>query len=261
MTKKAHFLLIAVLIAGLMAPSMPVSAAYPPVKSILQKLDSLRKLDQDVSAKVSIVQTDKTQGTKQMNAVYFAKNLDDLFLIIMTGPETEKGNGYLKNGENFWMYRRNTRTFQHIARNENISGSDANAGDFETPKYEVQYNAAKKKDGSEAISDDTISGLAVYKVEIQSSLPEVDYPKKIIWVRKDNLLPLKEQSFSLSGTLMNSQYFLKYSEINGKYIPVKQLVVDEFEKGNKTLWEISDISFKKIADSVFTRSYLENLSK
>lgn len=259
MTHPTRYLALIGLIV--LAVSMPAQAAYPPVKSVLQKLDSLRKLDEDITAKVAIVQTDKTQGTKQMNAVYFAKNLDDLFLIIMTGPETEKGNGYLKNGDNFWMYRRNTRTFQHIARNENISGTDANAGDFETPKYEIQYSAVKKKDGNESIADDTISNIAVYKVEIESKLPDVDYPKKTIWVRKDNLLPLKEQNFSLSGTLMNSQYFLKYSEINGKFIPVKQLVVDEFEKGNKTVWEISDISFKKIADNVFTRSYLENLSK
>jgi hypothetical protein len=38
-------------------------------------------------------------------------------------------------------------------------------------------------------------------------------------------------------------------------------VVDEFEKGNKTLVEISDISTKKIPSTIFTKAYLENLSK
>jgi hypothetical protein len=60
---------------------------------------------------------------------------------------------------------------------------------------------------------------------------------------------------------MNTQYYLKYSEINKKFIPVKQMVIDEFEKGNKTVWEISDISFKPLNPDIFGKAYLENLSK
>ncbi len=43
-------------------------------------------------------------------------------LIVMSAPEAEKGNGYLRMGDNLWMYRRNTRTFQHINRDESIGG-------------------------------------------------------------------------------------------------------------------------------------------
>lgn len=228
---------------------------------ILKTVDSLRTLDEDVTAKVSIVVQDKQQGTKSLESIYFAKDLNDLFLIVMTKPETEKGNGYLKNGKNFWMYRRNTRSFQHIARNESIAGTDANAGDFEAPKYVEQYKVVTDKQGKEIIKEELLGKIPVYKLEIRSSLPEVDYPKKVMWVRKDNYLPLKEESYSVSGTLMNTQYYLKYSEINKKFIPVKQMVIDEFEKGNKTVWEISDISFKPLDQGIFGKAYLENLSK
>ena len=231
------------------------------VTDVLKKLDDLRKLDEDVTSKVQIAMRDAKQGDKLMEAIYFAKDTTDQFLIVMTKPESEKGNGYLKMGKNFWMYRRNTRSFQHVARNESIAGTDANAGDFETPKYAEQYTAAKDANGKEEVSAEQLGGVPVLRIELVSTQPDVDYPKKIIWVRQDNGLPLKEQSFSLSGTLMNTQYYLKYSEINGRYIAVKQLVVDEFEKGNKTLWEISDISFKKLSDDVFSKAYLENLSK
>ena len=231
------------------------------VKDILRKMDQLQKLEEDVTAKVNIVQQDVEQGKKVMQSIYFAKDTSDLFLIVLTAPESEKGNGYLKIAKNFWMYRRNTRTFQHVSRDESIAGSDANASDFEAPKYEKHYKAILAPNGSEIIESTMLGKVPVYKVEIISQIVEVDYPKKILWVRKDNFLPLKEQSFSLSGTLMKTQYFLKYSQVDHKYIPVKQLVIDEFEKGNKTLWEITDISFKPIAESVFTKAYLENLSK
>jgi hypothetical protein len=42
---------------------------------------------------------------------------------------------------------------------------------------------------------------------------------------------------------------------------VDQLFVDEFEKGNKTKVQISGIAMDKLDDRIFTKAYLENLSK
>jgi hypothetical protein len=39
------------------------------------------------------------------------------------------------------------------------------------------------------------------------------------------------------------------------------LFVDEFEEGNKSLLELSGISLQPIDNDVFTKAYLENLSK
>jgi len=231
------------------------------VTDILETVDKLQKLDEDITAKVSIVRKDVEQGTKLMEAVYYAKDADDLFLIVMTKPESEKGNGYLKSGKNFWMYRRNTRTFQHISRDESIAGTDANAGDFEAPKYVECYESVKDSNGKEVIKEKMLGKIPVYEIEITATVPDVDYPQKKMWVRCDNYLPLKEQGFSLSGSLMYTQYFLKYTKVDKKFIAKKQLVVDEFEKGNRTLWEIEDISFSPVEDTVFTKAYLENLSK
>jgi outer membrane lipoprotein-sorting protein len=228
---------------------------------ILKQMDDLQTLQEDVTAKVSIVQQDVDQGQRNMEAIFFAKNIQDLFLIVMTQPESEKGNGYLKNQDKFWMYRRNTRTFQIISRDESIGGSDANAGDFETPQYQKQYRAVLDAAGKESIRSETLGNIPVYRVEIVAKTSDVSYPKKILWVRQDHFLPLKEQNFAKSGTLMTTQYYLKYTQIKGRYIATQQMAIDEFEKGNKTVWQISNIQFAPLADSVFTKAYLENLSK
>jgi hypothetical protein len=89
----------------------------------------------------------------------------------------------------------------------------------------------------------------------------VDYPKKIYWLQKSNKLLLKEAAYSLSGSLMQSAYYLKYTLVSGKYVPVRQLFVDEFEKGNKTILDLSDIVVKNIDSAIFTKAYLENVSK
>jgi len=86
-------------------------------------------------------------------------------------------------------------------------------------------------------------------------------PKRIYWVDKETFLPLKVQNFSLSGTFMETIEFGAYKKIDNSFMATKIRVVDEFEKGNKTLVEISDISTKKIPSTIFTKAYLENLSK
>ena len=88
----------------------------------------------DIRAKVTLTQQKVNQGTKNIEMIYYRRDSDDSFLIVMSAPETDKGNGYLRVGDNFWMYRRNTRTFQHINRDESIGGTNAHAEDFEKEK-------------------------------------------------------------------------------------------------------------------------------
>ncbi len=179
----------------------------------------------------------------------------------MNAPENEKGNGYLRVGDNFWMYRINTRTFQHVNRDESIGGTDAHSSDFETRKMVELYGPALDAQGKEKITEEMLGKVSVYKFEIKAKVNDVDYPKKIYWTRRDNSLVLKEESYSLSGTLMQTAYFIKFTVIDGRYVPVKQIFIDEFEKGNKTVVDISDIMTGQINNSVFTKAYLENLSK
>ena len=93
---------------------------------------------------------------KIIEMTYYRRDSDDSFLIVMTSPETEKGNGYLRVGDNFWMYRRNTRTFQHINRDESIGGSDAKADDFEKRKLTELYEGARDKMGNELIQEEKL---------------------------------------------------------------------------------------------------------
>lgn len=231
------------------------------INLLLKKIENNLEITADIKANVILTQQKVEQGMKVIEMIYYRRDSDDSFLIVMSAPEAEKGNGYLRMGDNLWMYRRNTRTFQHINRDESIGGSDAKADDFERRKLTETYEFAKDEKGKEIISEEKLGQVPVYKLEIKAKVNDVDYPKKIYWIRRDNYLPLKEESYSLSGTLMQTAYYLKYTIVDGRYVPVNQMFIDEFEKGNKTMVEISNISTKKIDNSIFTKAYLENLSK
>lgn len=237
------------------APTIPTG------NEILTKIQNNMEMKSDIKANVKLTQQKTEQGIKNIELIYYRSDKDDNFLIIMTAPEVEKGNGYLRTGDNFWMYRQNTRTFQHINRDENIAGTNAKGDDFEKKKLTDLYIVNKDKSGREIISEENLGNVAVYKVETVAKVNDVDYPKKIMWVQKDKNLTLKEQSYSSTGTLMETAYFLQYTTVNGRYIPIKQIYIDEFEKGNKTIVEISAIATEKLDDKIFTKAYLENLSK
>ncbi len=238
-----------------------VSFGAPPIDTLLSDLDALYKQVSDIKAVVTLTQQKTDQGAKKLEMMYYRRDSDKSFLIVMTGPEAEKGNGYLRVGDNFWMYRKNTRTFQHINRDESIGGSDAKGDDFEGRLLTEMYEPARDENGNELIGEEMLGKIPVYRFEVKAKVNDVDYPKKVYWVRKDQTVMLKEASYSASGTLMQTAYFLSFTKIKGKLIPVKQLFVDEFEKGNKTIVEISGISTKKLDNAIFTKAYLENLSK
>lgn len=249
-------ILVSLIITGIV--SFSGAFAEPAVIDLMKRIEDLQEMTTDVRARVDLTQSKTDQGTKKINMLYYRRDSDDSFLIVMIAPETEKGNGYLRVGDNFWMYRRNTRTFQHVNRDESIGGSDAKADDFEKRKLTQLYEPSKDAPGA---AEEKLGVIPVFKFTVKAKVNDVDYPRKIYWVRRDNGLPLKEQSFSLSGTLMQTAYYMNYTIVEGRYVPVKQLFIDEFEKGNRTLVEISGISTKKLENSLFTKAYLENLSK
>lgn len=241
---------------------MPVpAAAASRVSAILAAIDQNYRVQRDMKADVLITQQKVDQGTKVIDMQYFRRDADDSFLIAMRAPENEKGNGYLRVGDNFWMYRKNTRTFQHVNRDESIGGSDAKGGDFETRKLTELYGPALDAAGNELIREEMLGKAPVYRVEVTAKVNDVDYPKKIYWVRRDTTIVLKEESYSLSGTHMMTAYYLKFTTIDGRYVPIKHIYIDEFEKGNKSVVDIANIDTAPIPDSIFTKAYLENLSK
>lgn len=231
------------------------------VNHILQEIDKRMSQVSDFSAKVALTQQKVGQGVKNFETLFFRRDEGDEFLMVTTAPQSEKGNGYLRTGNNFWMYRQNTRTFQHINRDESINGTDTKAGDFERKKTTELYKPFVDASGKEDIVEETLGNKKVWKFTVVAKVRDVTYPKQVYWVEKDTFLQLKVQSYSLSGTLMQTAYFLKYTQIEGKYILLKGMFIDEFEKGNKTVLDISGVSLKKLSPKIFTKAYLENLSK
>jgi hypothetical protein len=237
--------------------------ASPSVQQIIDYIDSTYQLRSDMTARARITTKDPEQGTKVIESVLYRRDRDDAFLIVLAAPETERGNGYLRVGDNMWLYKRATRTFTHIGRDEKIGGSNTTAGDIETRKFRELYKPSTDSSGKEILSEETIGSarIPVYRFEVVAQVNDVKYPKLVMWVTRDKFLELKRESYSLSGTLMETDLFTNYKEVEGRYVPLLQKFTDEVEKGRTSLLEITGLSFAAVDDYKFDKSYLESLSK
>lgn len=231
------------------------------VMGILKSIQNNHRMVEDVRADVTLSHRRVKEGLKKIEMIYYRRDCDDSFVIGIKAPEWERGNGYLRVKDNFWVYRRNTRTFQHINRDERIGGTDVQGDDFESRKIAELYRPEKNDNGKEKLTEERLGEIEVYKIEIRAISNDVDYPRKTLWVRKDTFLPLKEQAYTSNGTLMQTAYFVEYTKVKNSYIAVKQIFIDEFEKGNKTVVEISALSLEPIERSIFSKAFLENFSK
>ena len=247
------------LLALLFYCSLPF--AQTPVNTILKNLEYNMTMTTDARARVALTQQKTGEGVKAMEALWYRRDRDNAYMIVMLAPESDKGVGYLRVNDNFWMYRPNTRTFQHINRDESIGGSNAHGENFENRKLTELYEGLTTASSKDSIAEEMLGQIPVYKFPIKARLNDVDYPKKNYYTRKDNNLLLKEECYSSSGTLMLTVYYMKYTQVLGRYVAIKQMYIDEFEKGNKTVVDISGIATDKLDDAIFTKAYLENLSK
>jgi len=251
------------LAAALLLAAAGAFAAPPTIQQIIDYIDTNYEMRSDMTAQARITTKDPDQGTKVIESVYYRRDRDDAFLIVIAQPETDRGNGYLRVGDNMWMYRRNSRTFTHIGRDEKIGGSNTSAGDIETRKFKELYQPALDSSGKENIREETLGGakIPVYRLEVVAKVNDVKFPKLVMWVTRDKFLELKRESYSLSGTLLETSFFTNYKEVEGRYVPLLWKFMDEVEKGRTSLFEIKGIAFEKVEDYKFDKKYLETLSK
>jgi outer membrane lipoprotein-sorting protein len=256
---KKNIYIAAIILISFVLPC--TASAKGLVTQILHEMEEQYEIGCDLTGKVTLTSEKVKQGIQETEYLFYRRDSDDSFLIAALSPEREKGNGYLGVDNNMWMYRRNTRTFQHISRDERIGDTGVSVENIENKNITELYASVTEKEGKEIFKEERLGKISVYKFDVKAIVKDVSYPKHTFWVRKDNHLLLKKESYSLSGTLMQTVYYVKYTNINGRYLPIKYIAVDEFEKGNKTIIDVSGISLKKLDDTLFTKAYLENLSK
>lgn len=169
-------------------------------------------------------------------------------------PAREAGTKMLKLEDQLWIYSPATdRTIQiagHMLR-QSVMGSDLSYEDMmEDTKLIDNYDAA-------VIGDEEIDGRNCWILELQAKTSEVNYQIRKIWVDRDRYIPLKEEFYAKSGTLLKKTELYDFRRIGQRWYPGKIVFRDMLKTGEGTEFIIESIEFNAdIPEHLFTKASL-----
>jgi negative regulator of sigma E activity len=131
-------------------------------------------------------------------------------------------------------------------------GSDLSYEDLmEDSRLTDRYNA--KVTGTEIIDDRNC-----WVIELTAFVSEVAYQGMKLWVDQERDIPLREEMFAKSGTLLKRSQLSNVERINDRWYPKRLIFKDMLKEGMGTELIIDEIQFNvPIADHVFTKASLK----
>lgn len=222
---------------------------------IIDEANNQLAFDGDYSCTASLVIEKPGKPKENLQYKFFERTEKDLFTMVQLFPEADKGNGYLKEGDNIWSYDPISRKFSHTSLKEALGDSDIKVDDMSNDDSSFRKNY--KVIG---LKEEKLGKYDVYVVSLEATTSLPAYEKSDFYIRKDIPLLLKKTDFSASGRLMRTSLIPKYAKTEKGYIGYQQIMRDELNPGEQTQLILSDLSFEPLPDRIFTKAYLEGLN-
>jgi outer membrane lipoprotein-sorting protein len=231
-------------------------------QELLARVDSLVSyFDTDFSAEYTILQEKPGQGVSKTVAGVFRRDSNETFLIVIMEPLISKGQGYLKQDNTLWFYDPESRRFNTTANSERFQNTNARNSDFTRSTLARDYRVVAGENA-------TLGRFECRLLTLEAVTTDVTYPRMKVWISNDGLLR-KSEDYSLSGQLLRTSAVPDYHRIGGRYVPKQILFVDALRgavvggrfENEKTQISISKPSFSRVADSVFSKTFLESVNR
>jgi outer membrane lipoprotein-sorting protein len=170
-------------------------------------------------------------------------------------PAREQGTKMLKLGDQLWIYSPSSDRIILIAGHllrQSVMGSDMSYEDLmEDKKLIDHYNA--EVNGTEKIND-----RQCWVVILTAFDPAVAYQGKKLWVDQERNIPLKEELYAKSGTLLKKTELSDVENINGRWFPKRIIFKDMLKDGDGTEFIMGEIEFNvPIDEYVFSKANLK----
>lgn len=215
---------------------------------------NLTFLDSDISLKLTVEFTSPERGDSYSVSRLFRRDRDGYFLTLQEEPVSRLGSGYLETAEGTWRYDPESRQFLYSSPHERFGYSDATLADLKSPailKYYTVLNATEVQLGS-------IPAI-VFSLQAKSDEESIAFLR--LWLSQEPALILKQEYYSLTKRLLQTTYIPNYMHIQGNYFPTQTIIVNNTVEGRKTVMTQEDISLSPLPDIIFTKAYVERVSR
>ena len=240
--------LLAIILMGFSA----VHAQQPDGKEILRRIDQNMTSENRVFTSKMIIhgrRSVRTVESKTWTAGDKKSYTEYLF------PVRDQGTKMLKLEEQLWIYSPATdRIIQisgHMLR-QSVMGSDLSYEDMMEDSRLINHYQAEVT-GSEKVGD-----RSCWVLKLTAFDPEMAYQGRKLWVDQERNIPLREELFAKSGTLLKRTELSNVVNLNGRWYPKKIVFKDMLREGDGTEFIIGDIQFNaNIPDYVFSKASLK----
>jgi len=239
------------------------SSALTPQEThrLLVTLDERQKSAGDFTSLVYMERHERDKNDVIFEAAIYRREEGDKMVIYFTRPKEEAGKGYLRVDRNLFLYDPTIGKWERRTQRERIGGTDSRQHDFRESRFAVDFEARW-------LGEEKLGQFAVDHVELHAREgADVAYPAVHLWIDRATGNVLKQQEFALSGRLMRTSYYPKWTKA---YSPVKKAdvyvaaeirIFDEVEKGNHTTVVMRKVDLNPVEDSIFTKAWLEGRSR
>ena len=231
--------------------SLLYAAQQPTGMTILQKVDDNFIAENRKSVSTMIIKG--RRGTRTLKAQSWIQGVKRSFTEYLSPPR-EQGTKMLKLENELWIYSPSTdRTIKiagHMLR-RSVMGSDLSYEDYmEDPKLSNIYEA-------NLLGEETSGNRACYLLELIAKKDDVAYQKRKMWVDKERYLPLREERYAKSGTLLKTFVINEVFQLENRWYPKRMTFKDVLQKGEGTEFIIDSIEFNvKIPGYIFSKASL-----
>lgn len=215
----------------------------------------------DFSAEYRIVQDVPGEGRSVTVAALFRRDREDIYTIVILEPEADRGQGYLKQGERLWAYDPESGRFNTTSSRERFQNTNARNSDFTQSTLARDYEIL-------SVEQTTLGDEEAYLYELESDVEGVTYPYMKAWITDDGRI-LKTEDYSRSRQLLRVTAVPDYQRKGEKQIPEKIYFIDMLEGAEidgefvneRTIVTVNDASFEPVSNSVFSKNFLERMSR
>lgn len=228
---------------------------------LVRVVDDRQRNSGDFKSSAFLKETERGKTPRVYEAVVYRRDVDNKFMILFLKPKEEAGKGYLKIDKNLWMYDPSTGKWDRRTEREKIAGTNSRRSDFDESRlaeeYTVKYEAVEK-----------LGKFDAYKVTLTVKKGiDVAYPKITMWIDAENSNILKRDEFALSGRLLRTTFYPKWSKQYSQskkadvWVPQEMRIFDKLEVGNSTIILIKEVDLNSLPANIFTKAWLESKSR
>lgn len=179
-------------------------------------------------------------------------------MVLITAPAKEKGQVFLKRKSEMWNWIPKISRMIKLPpsmMSQGWMGSDYTNDDM------VNEGAIVNEFVHKFVREEKFDNTDCYVIEsIPNTDSDVIWGKKMTWVSKNNLLPLKSESYDEEMYLVKTETASAIKVLGGKTIPTIYTIIPEDDPGQKTILKVISIEFDKdIKETFFTQQNMKRV--